>query len=215
MRADLSGDFMVNITSKRDPIEIRFDRVARFYDALNLFVEWFVSGHRKEILRLARDNILEVGVGTGSSFRDYPPNKYVMAVDISREMLLRAGEKMKNYNGNIKLRREDVQNLSFKDETFDTVFASWVFCSVADPIKGLTELRRVLKKDGQLLMLEHVRSRSKTLGYFMDMLNQLIARYGVDNINRDTVENLRKAGFKVKRERNLAYDVVKAIVAVK
>jgi len=195
-------------------VEARYDRVAKFYDAINFFIEWFASKHRKEILRQARGNIVEIGVGTGNSFKDYPPGKHVVAIDISREMLRRAREKLKNYNGNIKLRREDVQNLSFKDETFDTIFTSWVFCSVIDPIKGLTELRRVLRKDGQLLMLEHVKSKGKTLGYLMEKLNPLIAKYGVDNINRDTVGNLRRAGFKMRQERNLACDVVKAIVAV-
>jgi len=135
---------MPNVALKGDLVEARYDRVAKFYDALNFFIEWFTSKHRKDILRQARGNILEIGVGTGSSFKDYPPGKHIVAVDISREMLQRAREKLKNYNGNIKLRREDVQNLSFKDETFDTVFTSWVFCSVTDPIKGLTELRRVL-----------------------------------------------------------------------
>lgn len=200
---------------KKDSAEIRFDRVARFYDAFNFFMERFASKHRKEILRQARGNILEVGVGTGSSFKDYPPNKQIIAVDVSKEMLRRAEGKLRNYNGKVELRREDVQNLSFKDETFDTIFTSWVFCSVTDPVKGLTEVRRVLKKDGQLLMLEHVRSRNNMLGYMMDKINPIVAMLGVDNINRDTVENLRKAGFRVKRERNLAYDVVKAIVAVK
>lgn len=206
---------MQNIASERDSDESRFDRAARYYDALNFFVEWFASKHRKELLCLARGNVLEVGVGTGNSFKDYPPNKQVVAVDISKEMLRRAREKLRKYNGDIKLRLEDVQNLSFKDESFDTIFTSWVFCSVTDPIKGLKELRRVLKKDGQLLMLEHVRSKGKTLGNLMDKLNPLIAKYGVDNIDRDTIENLRSAGFTVKQERNLAYDVVKAIVAVK
>jgi len=206
---------MQNVGTQKDRVEAGFDRVAGFDDALNFFVEWFISKHRKEILRQARGNVLEVGVGTGSSFEDYPPSRRIMAVDISGEMLRRANEKLKNYNGNIKLRREDVQRLPFKDETFDTIFTSLVFCSVTDPIKGLAELHRVLKKDGKLLMLEHVRSRGRALGYFMDKLNPWIARYGVDNINRDTVDNLRKAGFEVKLERNLAYDVVKAIVAVK
>ncbi len=49
----------------------------------------------------------------------------------------------------------------------------------------------------------------------MDRLNPLVARYGVDNINCDTVENLRKTGFKIQQDRNLAHDVMKAIVAVK
>jgi len=199
----------------RDLVEARYDSVARFCDSLNFFAERFISKHRKEILRQAEGDILEVGVGTGSSLKDYPPGKHITAVDISREMLRRAREKAKNYDGDVKLRREDVQSLPFKDETFDTVFTSWVFCSVTDPIKGLTEVHRVLRKGGQLLMLEHVKSNGKKLGYIMDRLNPLVARYGVDNINRDTVENLRRAGFKAFEEKNLVYDVVKAIVAVK
>jgi len=201
--------------SEKDPAQARFDRVARFYDAFNFFVERFASKHRKEILRQVRGSILEVGVGTGNSFQDYPPNEQIVAVDISREMLRRAERKLKNYNGKIELRLEDVQNLSFKDETFDIVFTSWVFCSVTDPIKGLIEVRRVLKKDGQLLMLEHVKSKNKMLGYLMEKFNPLVIRLGVGNINRNTVENLRMAGFKIKQERNIGYDVVKVIVAVK
>jgi len=208
---------MLSIVLKRDPAEVCYDRVARFYDTFNFFMEWFASKHRRELLRQARGEILEVGVGTGRSFKDYTPNMNIVAVDISREMLKRAKEKLKNsdYNMNVKLRHEDVQRLSFKDEAFDTVFTSWVFCSVTDPIKGLTELRRVLRKGGILLMLEHVRSQGRVLGYLMDKLNALIIRFSWENINRDTVGNLRRAGFKVEQERNLFYDVVKAIVAVK
>jgi len=205
--------FTAKVKFREDPSEVRFDRVARFYDTFNFIMERFASKHRKEILRQARGNILEVGVGTGSSFKDYPPDEQIVAVDISQEMLRRAEEKLKNFNGKVELRREDVQNLSFKDESFDTVFTSWVFCSVSEPVKGLTEVRRVLKKDGVLLMLEHVKSKNRILGFLMDRLNPLVARVGVDNINRDTVANLRKAGFKVLKERNIAYDVVKVIVA--
>jgi len=52
-------------------------------------------------------------------------------------------------------------------------------------------------------------------GYLMDKLNPFVIRLGTGKIGRDTVENLRKAGVRVKQERNLAYDVVKAIVATK
>jgi len=195
--------------------EVRFDWVARFYDTFNFFIERFTSRHRKEILHQAKGNILEVGVGTGSSLRDYPPSEQIVAVDISKGMLRRAEEKLENYNGKIELCLGDLRNLPFKDEIFDTVFSSWVFCSVADPVKGLIEVCRVLKKEGKLLMLEHVKSENRTLGYLMDRSNPLAARLGVGDINRDTLANLRESGFKIKEERDLAYDVVKAIVAVR
>ena len=195
--------------------EVRFDWAARFYDTFNFFIERFASRHRKEILRQAEGNILEVGVGTGSSLRDYPPGEKIDGVDLRKEMLRRAEWKRENYNGEIELCRGDVRNLPFKDEAFNTVFSSWVFCSVTDPVRGLIEVRRVLKKEGRLLMLEHVKSQSKALGYLMDKLNPLAARLEVGEINRDTLANLREAGFKIREERNLAYDVVKALFAVR
>jgi len=209
------SDYMNNVTLKNVSTEVRFDWLARFYDTFNFFIERFASRRRKEILRQAKGNILEVGVGTGSSLRDYPPSEQIVAVDISKEMLRRAGEKLKNYSGKIELCRGDVRNLPFREETFDTIFSSWVFCSVTDSVRGLIEVRMVLKKEGQLLMLEHVKSENKALGYLMDKSNPLAARLGVGDINRDTVANLREAGFKIKQERNLAYDIVKVIVAVK
>jgi len=178
----------VDSTQLKDLVEVRYDRVARFYDVLNLFVEGFASTQRREILRQAKGSTLEVGVGTGNSFRDYPPGHRIVAVDISREMLRRAESKLAHYNGRIELRREDAQDLSFPDETFDTVFTSWVFCSVTDPVRGLAEVHRVLRKDGQLLMLEHVKSKNRVLGHLMDKINLLVARFGVDNINRDTAQ---------------------------
>lgn len=206
---------MPNSSAERERIEARIDRIAGLYDALNAMGEWFFSKQRKEILRLVSGNILEVGVGTGSSFKDYSPSKRILAIDISREMLRRASEKARSYDGRIELRREDVHQLPFESETFDTVFTSLVFCTVADPVRGLREIRRVLKKDGRLFMLEHVRSKNRTLGYIMDRINPFVAKYGIDNINRDTVENLRKAGFKIVQDKNLAFDIVKALVAVK
>jgi len=82
---------MNNFTLKNVSAEVRFDWAARFYDIFNFFIERFASRRRKEILRRAKGNILEVGVGTGSGLRDYPPNGQIVAVDVSKEMLLAAG----------------------------------------------------------------------------------------------------------------------------
>ena len=194
-------------------INIDYDRVAKFYDGMFFVVEWFVSKKRKELLRQAEGVILEVGVGTGSSFKDYPPSKQIIAIDASKGMLLLAHKKRGSYDGNIELQVEDVQNLPFKDETFDIIFTSLVFCSVRNSFRGLREMHRVLKKDGHLLMIEHVKSENRLVGYMMDKFNPVVARF--DNINRETVHYLQLAGFKVKQEKNLAFDIVKSVVASK
>lgn len=90
---------MNEVTTKNVSAEVRFDYVARFYDTFNFFIKRFASRQRKEILRQAKGNVLEVGVGTGSSLKDYPPNEQIVAVDISQEMLRRAKGKLKSYNG--------------------------------------------------------------------------------------------------------------------
>ena len=194
-------------------IKIDYDHVAKFYDGMFFVVEWFVSKKRKEILRQAEGIILEVGVGTGSSFKDYPRGKRIIAIDASKGMLLLAKKKRGSCDGSIDLQVDDAQNLPFKDETFDTVFTSMVFCSVHNPFRGLSEMRRVLKKDGRLLMIEHVKSENRLIGYLMDKFNPGITRF--DNINRETAHTLELVGFKVKQEKNLAYNILKSIVASK
>jgi ubiquinone/menaquinone biosynthesis C-methylase UbiE len=105
----------------------------------------------------------------------------------------------------------DVQKLDFPDAAFDTVVSTCVFCSVPLPIEGLRELRRVLKPDGRMLMLEHVRSEKPITGLIMDILNPLpLYIYGA-NINRRTMDNLHAAGFTRIRQEDLWGDIMKRI----
>ncbi|MGO1653216.1 class I SAM-dependent methyltransferase, partial [Senegalia sp. (in: firmicutes)] len=97
---------------------------------------------------------------------------------------------------NIKLIEMDAQNMEFPDNTFDTVLTSCVFCSVPDPIKGLEEIRRVCKDNGKIIMLEHMRSENEVVGKFMDIVNFIPLNIWGANINRETIDNLKIAGFK-------------------
>jgi ubiquinone/menaquinone biosynthesis C-methylase UbiE len=83
--------------------------------------------------------------------------------------LILAKECSKKPGKNVDLKLMDVQQLDFPDDAFDTVITTCVFCSVPDPIKGLQEIRRVCKKDGQIIMLEHVRSKNLVIGTMMDI----------------------------------------------
>ena len=190
---------------------VAHDRVGKIYDALTLPAEWFVSKHRKEILLFSKGLILEVGFGTGNSIKDYPLNSQVVAIEVSREMLARATFKLKDNKKDFELILADIGYMPFRDEAFDTLFSSLVMCAASDPISKLQEMRRVTKNEGKLLMIEHVKSQSKVLGYWMDKANPLVVP--LDNINRETVESLKKAGWRIEQDKNLAYDIFKAIVA--
>ena len=109
----------------------------------------------------------------------------------------------------------DVQNLGFGDNTFDSIVASLVFCSVPDPVHGLMEIKRVCKSAGKVVLIEHVISESRTLAWFMNLLNPLMVIMGGENINRRTVENVAESGLIVERVTDLAAGIFKLIEARK
>lgn len=191
-------------------IKNRYNRIAKFFDALEKpmgtsgFAKW-----RKEMVSQATGKTLEVGVGTGKNIPFYPENIDVTAIDFSKKMLEEAKAKYQHSPLKINFLEMDVQNMDFEDNTFDTVITSCVFCSVPNPVKGLKEIKRVLKPNGRLIMLEHVRSNNKVLGKLMDWFNFIPLNIMGANINRKTKQNLIKAGFNDVKVTELWKDIVK------
>ncbi|MPM83430.1 Ubiquinone/menaquinone biosynthesis C-methyltransferase UbiE [bioreactor metagenome] len=128
-------------------------------------------------------------------------------------MLAKAKERVQQAKVPIKLLEMDAQHMTFPDDSFDTVLATCVFCSVPDPVQGLREVRRVCKPDGQIILLEHVRSSNPVLGWLMDILNPISLHMIGSNINRRTVENVEAAGIDIRQVQDLTGKIVKLIVA--
>jgi ubiquinone/menaquinone biosynthesis C-methylase UbiE len=198
-----------NLTRKR------YNRIAFFYDLMEAPLERmrFASWRPMIRERIKGSKALEVGVGTGKNLDYYPDNVEITAIDLSPRMLKRARRRVGLLGLNVRLLEMDAQNLAFPDNCFDTVFATFVFCSVPDPVQGLKELRRVCKPDGRLLLLEHVRPGNELLGIFFDAINPLIVRMMGANINRRTVDNIKKAGWHIQSEQTLSSDIVRFIEA--
>ena len=192
----------------------RYDRRAHLYDRMTRGSERLLAPGRAALWQCVRGpRVLEVGVGTGKSFPYYPAGMTITAIDFSPRMLEQARTHAAQDQIVVDLREADVQALPFPDASFDTAIASCVFCSVPDPVLGLGELRRVLVPGGQLLLLEHVLSHRSLLGPIMDMLNPLVVRMMGANINRETVENVRRAGFIELQVEDLWLDILKQIEA--
>ena len=202
----------MNNDKKTEKIKHRYNRVSKLYDLIEKPIENIFSKHREKMLIDAYGKVLEVGAGTGKNFQYYPDNVEVIAIDFSPKMVKIASEKAKD-NNNIKdVLEMNAENMTFDDSTFDTVVTSCVFCSVPDPLKGLKEIRRVCKNGGKILMLEHVKSNKPVLAPFMDILNPIpLHLYGA-NINRNTIDNLHKAGFTNISAKDLWFDILKLIV---
>jgi ubiquinone/menaquinone biosynthesis C-methylase UbiE len=176
--------------------------------------EAFFSGWRRRLLARAGGKILEVGVGTGKNFPYYPPGADVTGVDISDRMIIIAKRKAVEHGLPFRIEEGDVQNLACPDDSFDTAVATFVFCSVPDPVRGLRELRRVVRPGGLVLLLEHVRIDMPVMGPLMDLLNPLVVRVVGANINRRTVENVKAAGLVIEEMEHLGpMKMVKMMVA--
>jgi ubiquinone/menaquinone biosynthesis C-methylase UbiE len=195
----------------------RYDRQAAVYDLHNGLPERLAIGRWRRLLwsKVEGGRVLEVGVGTGMNMVYHPPDAAVVAVDLSPKLLARAASKARNNGKPLDLALMDAQRLAFPGGAFDSAATSFVFCSVPDPIAGLTEVRRVLKPGGRFILLEHVRLGNRVLGWLMDRLNPVFVRLSGANINRDTVANVQRAGFQVVAVDSFLGGLVKLIEARK
>ncbi|MCC6179254.1 MAG: class I SAM-dependent methyltransferase [Chloroflexi bacterium] len=192
----------------------RYDRNAPLYDLMQWGAERRLGRFRPDLWRRVRGpRVLEVGVGTGRNMPFYADRVTITAVDLSPRMLERARNRAARIGRAVDLREADVQALPFPEASFDTVIATCVFCSVPDPVLGLREICRVLAPGGQLLLLEHVLSTRPRLRRIMQLLNPMMVRMCGANIDRDTVENVSRAGFIDIQVDTLWLDILKLIEA--
>lgn len=177
---------------KRHPV------FARVYEVLSRAAErageW---KRRQELGGGALGRVLEVGVGNGLNLRYYRAADAVVALDPDPTMLSLSRPRAARAPARVALVRGAAEALPFPDAVFDTVVASLVLCSVADPGRAAAEMWRVLRPGGELRLLEHVRSPARGWTAVQDAVAPAWALLaGGCRPNRDTVGTLRAAGFR-------------------
>jgi len=170
---------------------------------------------RKETAGQAHGLVLEVGAGNGLNFSYYDPKKVerLEALEPDTAMLRYARQRLSASSVPINLTQAAAEELPFADNTFDSVVATLVFCSVTDPQQGLREIMRVLKSGGSLYMVEHVRSQGAISSRVQDMITP-VTRFVSGNChwNRDTARTVTEAGFQIEQRRNLSSMLLPIIV---
>jgi ubiquinone/menaquinone biosynthesis C-methylase UbiE len=174
------------------------EQVPWLYDALMTLAEatglerwriWLAQG--------ARGRTLDLGCGTGRNFPLYDGAVRAVGLDPCFESLLRARRR----SPSVPLVLARAEALPFRDGVFETVVSGLVFCSVADARRGLAEVRRVLRREGRLRMLEHVRARGRLTARVQDLVQPLWTRLtGGCHPNRDTETAVEASGFVIEAE---------------
>ena len=171
------------------------EQIPWLYDAILWLAE--ATGMRRWREKLAagaRGRVLDVGCGTGRNLPLFPAGAKVVGLDPARDSLRRARRRAPG----VALVRASAEALPFRDGAFDTVVSGLVFCSVPDPARGLSEVKRVLAPGGELRMLEHVRSTSRLGARWQDLIQPLWTWVaGGCHPNRDTEANVQAAGFEI------------------
>lgn len=145
-------------------VESMFDSIAWRYDFLNHFLSFGIDRiwRRRAVRIISRHYqnpvILDVATGTGDlaiTAMKINPLK-ITGIDISQNMLGIGKEKIrkKGYSDKIELRSGDSENIPFGDNLFDVAMVAFGVRNFADPLKGLREMRRVLRDNGMILVLE-------------------------------------------------------------
>ena len=167
---------------------------------------------RRRLLARASGRILELAVGTGGELPLYPPDACAVGLDADYGMALVAQQRS---NGTcMKMLQADAARLPFPDGHFDTVVSTLLYCSLDEPAMTLGEIRRVLRPNGQLLMMEHVRGQPPLMSVLTDAAN--IPWHAVTrtcHLNRRPADDLAGAGFTILSEERSGLSLIQMIVA--
>ena len=153
---------------------------SRIYDYI--FKRWFYPRQEHVIHSLSLQEgqrVLDLGVGTGLSLPLYPRNVQVTGVDLSDSMLREAQRKVRQEGlDHVTLLEMDAGQLAFADDAFDVVIAAFVISVVPDPIQVISEIKRVSRSDGKIVIINHFQSHNKLIARIERWLSPLCKKIG-------------------------------------
>jgi ubiquinone/menaquinone biosynthesis C-methylase UbiE len=180
-------------------VSIRAKFFAATYDRQMKKVERAgLTALRQGLLAQSAGKVLEVGGGTGSNLAHYPPAVTSLTItEPEIPMLKRLERKVRAEAPSTVVLRAPAEDLPFDDDTFDVVVSTLVLCGVDDQPRAVREICRVLRPEGRLLFLEHVRSEEPMAAKKQDRINWLNQLVVCCDCNRPTLDTIRDSGFSV------------------
>ena len=157
--------------------------------------------YRERVVSAARGRVLEIGIGSGLNLSLYPPAvSEIVGLDPSPRLIEMARRSATRLQPRSTLVEGSGEAIPLAGNSIDTIVMTWTLCSIPDAHLALTEIRRVLKRDGQLLFVEHGRAPEKSVCTWQDRLTPIWKHIaGGCHLNRPIQKLIESAGFRMER----------------
>jgi ubiquinone/menaquinone biosynthesis C-methylase UbiE len=154
---------------------------------------------RERLVADVRGRVLEVGIGSGLNLPFYPREvEILLGLDPSRELLEMAQRHACWVHFPVELSQASAEDIPLEDRAVDHVVMSWTLCSIADPARALSEIRRVLRPGGDLRFIEHGRAPEPGVARWQDRLTPAWRRIaGGCHLNRRIDRLIERAGLRL------------------
>ncbi len=193
----------------------RYDRLAPFYDLLDLPFEYRrYRTLRPQLFEGISGTILDAGVGTGRNMPFYPEGSRVTGIDFSPAMIVRAKQRRAKLGKDIELLEMNVLATTFPDQHFDAIVATFLFCVLDEELQlsALSELSRICKPTGVIRFLEYTYSKDSLRRFVMRLWAPWVRWVYGAGFDRQTERYIPEAGLELLEKRFVYRDTIKLIV---
>lgn len=200
----------------QDRLRRYWDRHAGSYDRQMGFWDRHAFGASRDwVCSKATGEVLEVAVGTGLNLARYPREVRLTGVEFSPAMLALARRRAADLGLPVDLRAGDAQALEFPDASFDTVVATLSLCAIADDRRAVTEMVRVLRPGGLLLLLDHVAAAGWPARSLQRLVELVSVPVGGEHFRRRPIRYVEAAGLAVEAHDRFGLGIVERLAARK
>lgn len=204
-------------TQETERVKQIWEKGASRYDRrIRIMEKVFFGDGREWVCSQASGRVLEVAVGTGRNLPFYPQGILLTGIELSPAMLkiarTRAGEL--GMRG-LDLREGNAHRLPFANGSFDTAVCTLGLCNIPDDRRAVSEMARVLRPGGRLLLLDHVRAASRPVRAIQRALEMATLRFEGDHLLRRPLEHVVAEGFEIERQERYKGGMVERVSARK
>jgi ubiquinone/menaquinone biosynthesis C-methylase UbiE len=215
--ANMKGNPRGQSEGRMDNRQLRevYDKRAAIYDAATgRGGTGLVRNLRARFGDSLRGKTLEIAIGSGRNLPYYSSHvTRSVGIDLSSGMVEVAAKRARELHRSIDLLIMDAQRLAFPDHIFDTVAVSLGLCTIPDPKAALREMSRVCKSDGQIVLLEHVRSPMWPVAAIQRLVSPIQERLNGCHLARETIGLARECGLEIEREDQRLLGIMRLVIA--